>query len=226
MNTFGEKPFLVLENGDRLTRDEFERRYGQCSHIKKAELINGVVFVASPVRVQHAQPHGQIMTWLGNYAVACTFVMLCDNVTVRLDGQNEVQPDALLRLDQSVGGRSQITPDNYIEGPPELIVEIASSSASYDLHDKKEVYCRCGVKEYLVWVVGENSFYWYQLVNQTYVQQLPCEEGILRSREFAGLWLNLPALLKGVMQPVMFTLQTRLGSPEYQKFIDALTSRK
>ncbi|MFN3927808.1 MAG: Uma2 family endonuclease [Pseudanabaenaceae cyanobacterium] len=218
---------VILESGDRLSRDEFERRYGQCSHIKKAELINGVVFVASPVRAMyHGRPHSLIMGWLMLYDFATPCVAVFDNTTIQLDQSNEVQPDVLLRLDDRAGGQSFLSDQDYIVGAPELIVEIASSSASYDLHDKKEVYCRCGVKEYLVWVVGENSFYWYQLVNQTYVQQLPCEEGILRSREFAGLWLNLPALLAGKMSVVIETLQAGLKSPEYLEFIRRLEGEK
>lgn len=210
---------IPLESGDRLSCKEFEYLYEQCPHIKKAELINGVVFVASPIRVkQHAQPHGHIIVWLGTYASFTDNCMVCDNATVRLDDKNEVQPDVLLRLEEFMGGQSRISADDYIEGAPELIVEIASSSASYDLHDKKELYCRCGVKEYLVWVVPEQNFHWYQLGHQTYIVQTPNSEGILQSREFGGLWLNLPALLKGDMSLVLSTLQAGLNSFEYREF--------
>jgi len=124
-----------LENGDRLTRYEFERRYEAMPHLKKAELIDGVVYMGSPVRFErHGKPHSYAIGWLAVYCAATPGVDLGDNATVRLDVDNEPQPDALLRLDPSVGGQSRISDDDYVEGAPELIVEIAASSASYDLH--------------------------------------------------------------------------------------------
>ncbi|MFM9161437.1 MAG: Uma2 family endonuclease, partial [Dolichospermum sp.] len=114
-----------LENGDQLSRQEFERRYQNLSEVKKAELIEGIVYMSSPVRVQsHGEPHSDILTWLGVYKAATIGVMSADNTTVRLDADNEVQPDALLRI--KIAGQSTISDDDYIEGAPELIVEIAA----------------------------------------------------------------------------------------------------
>lgn len=139
---------LPLESGDRLTRTEFERRYQAMPHLKKAELIEGVVYVVSPVRSRsHGQPHAAIMGWLFTYQVATQGVDLNDNATVRLDLDNEPQPDALLRIEEIVGGQSHLSDDDYIEGALELIVEIAASSAAKDLYDKKRGYRRNGVKE-------------------------------------------------------------------------------
>ncbi len=137
-----------LQNGDRLMRYEFERRYRAMPHLKKAELIEGVVYMSSPVRHQsHGRPHAQIMGWLAAYYAAVPGLDLSDNSTVRLDMDNEVQPDALLRLEAEVGGQSRIGDDDYLEGTPELIVEIAASRATYDLHDKLHVYRRSGGQE-------------------------------------------------------------------------------
>ena len=117
---------VPLENGDRLSRYEFERRYERRPDVRKAELIEGVVYVSLPVRARgHGEPHAHLMTWLGVYSAATPGVHLADNATVRLDLDNEPQPDALLRLEPDKGGRSSITADDYIEGAPELIVEIA-----------------------------------------------------------------------------------------------------
>ncbi len=136
----------TLENGDRLTRHEFERRYEAMPHFKKAELIEGVVYVASPLRYRrHGKPHECIMAWLGLYCSATPGVELADNFTVRLDLDNEPQPEALLRIDEELGGQSYITEDEYVKCAPELIVEVASSSAAYDLHDKLKAYRRSGV---------------------------------------------------------------------------------
>ena len=144
---------LPLENGDRLTRGEFERRYAARPDLKKAELIEGVVYMPSPVRASsHAEPHAVILWWLGTYSASTPGVQVADNATVRLDLDNEPQPDALVRIDEEAGGRSRISTDDYVEGAPELIVEIAASSAALDLHDKLRAYRRNGVQEYVVCV--------------------------------------------------------------------------
>ncbi|OAB63457.1 hypothetical protein AY599_17275 [Leptolyngbya valderiana BDU 20041] len=203
----------ILENGDRLTRAEFERRYQGMPHVKKAELVEGVVYMASPSRYrQHGQPHSDVMTWLGVYRAATPGVYCADNTTVRLDLENEFQPDAVLRLDESAGGQSRISEDDYIEGAPELIVEIAASTASYDLHDKLRAYRRNGVREYLVWVVLEEAFRWYVLEEGDYRQQEPDAAGCLSSPFFPGLVLEVKALLAGEMGQVLARLQAGLGS--------------
>jgi len=202
---------LPLENGDRLTRQEFERRYEAMDRLKKAELIEGVVYLPSPVRVRnHGKPHSDIMTWLGTYQAYTPKVMVCDNTTVRLDRTNEPQPDALLRIETESGGKSRISEDDYIEGAPELIVEIATSSASYDLHDKKQVYCRHGVQEYIVWQVADNKVSWFSLEGGKYILLEPDETGVIRSRIFAGLNLKVTALLKGELAQVLAELQKGL----------------
>lgn len=207
-----------LENGDRLTRAEFERRYEAMPHVKKAELIDGVVYMPSPVRVSHGRPHAWMMLWLGTYSVATTGVDLLDNATVRLDIDNEPQPDALLRLDADHGGRSIVGPDDYIEGPPELVLEIALSSAAYDLHDKMRVYRRNGVQEYLVWQVYDKRVDWWELRDEVYAPLPADEHGVVRSRVFPGLWLHASALLKGDMAQVMATVQQGVQSDEHAAF--------
>lgn len=150
-----------LASGDHLSRAEFERRYHAMPRVKKAELVEGVVYVPSPVSAAHGQSHGNIMIWSGTYCVATPGIRLYDNATVRLDADNEVQPDALLRLESAVGGRSLISADGYLEGPPELIVEVAASSAALDLHDKLQVYRRNEVPEYVVWQIHDEQVDWF-----------------------------------------------------------------
>ena len=141
INNTPQNLILPLESGDRLSRHEFERRYTESLHVKKAELIEGVVYVASPLRFQrHAEPHAKLVIWLGNYQIATPGVKLGIEPTIRLDQDKEPQPDGILFIDQSFGGKSRITADDYIEGSPELVAEIAASSAAYDLHDKKKAY--------------------------------------------------------------------------------------
>lgn len=212
-----------LESGDRLTRQEFERRYEAMPDLKKAELIEGVVYVGSPVRGQsHSNPHGHIVTWLGVYEAATAGVEMHDNATVRLDPDNEPQPDACLRI--KVGGQSQISEDDYIEGAPELVVEVAASSVAIDLHEKKRVYRRNGVQEYLVWRVLDEQLDWFSLQNGEYFPVKPDSEGVIQSQVFPGLWLAVSALLDGEMASVLNVLQAGLNSSEHQYFVDRLKS--
>lgn len=197
-----------LENGDRLTRIEFERRYAAMPNLKKAELIEGVVYVPAALRFRnHGQPHANLIGWLWFYKIATPKVELGDNVTVRLDLDNAPQPDAVLLID---GGQASISSDDYVEGAPELVLEVAASSAAYDLYDKKRAYRRNGVREYLVWRVYENEFDWFYLEAD--------ENGIIRSLTFPGLWLAIEALLSGEMQQVLAVLQQGLDSAEHQEF--------
>ena len=208
-----------LENGDRLTRYEFERRYQVMIHIKKADLIEGVVYVGSPVRMaNHGRPHSAIIGWLMVYKAATPGVDLGDNATVRLDADNEPQPDALLRIEPEVGGNSRISEDDYIEGSPELIAEIAASSASYDLNDKLNAYRRNGVKEYIVWQMYENRLDWFILKEGRYILLEADKSGIIRSETFPGLWLAVDALRKGNLAEVLTVLQQGLETNEHQNF--------
>ncbi|MEO1428945.1 MAG: Uma2 family endonuclease [Cyanobacteria bacterium J06632_19] len=212
-----------LENGDRLTRYEFERRYKAMIQIKKAELIEGVVYVASPVRAtKHGRPHAAIIGWLMVYKAATPGVDLLDNATVRLDADNEPQPDALLRIEAEAGGNSRISEDDYIEGSPELIVEIAASSASYDLNDKLNAYRRNGVKEYIVWQMYENRLDWFILKEGRYISFEADNHGVIRSEVFPGLWLAVDALLEGNLAEVLTVLQQGLQTNEHQQFIQRL----
>lgn len=200
-----------LENGDRLNRYEFERRYERMPNLKKAELIGGIVYMASALRIkQHGEPHGDIMSWLGFYRALTNNVQLGDNCTVILDVDNEPQPDALLRIKE--GGQSIINDNGYVEGAPELIVEIAASTVSIDLHDKKEVYRRHEVQEYLVWRVYDHDFDWFRLKEGEYIKLEPNENGIIKSEIYAGLWLDINALLTEKLAKVLEVLQQGIAT--------------
>ena len=212
-----------LKNGDRLTREEFERRYEALPDVKKAELINGVVYMGSPVRFgKHSEPHAALLTWLGTYAAFTQGVRLGDNATVRLEADTEPQPDALLRIEPEGGGNSRISEDDYIEGAPELVAEISSSTASYDLHDKMDAYCRGGVKEYLVWRVDDKQVDWFVLHAGAYMRLAPDASGDLTSQTFPGLLLAVAALLAGDMAQVVGELQKGLDSAEHAEFVARL----
>ncbi|MDJ0519835.1 MAG: Uma2 family endonuclease [Trichodesmium sp. MO_231.B1] len=205
--------FPPLENGDRLTRPEFERRYQGMPEVKKAELIQGVVYMASPLRFQpHAEPHGNIIGWLWTYKVATPEVQMGIEPTVRLDIDNEPQPDGVLLINPESGGNSRLSDDGYIEGAPELVVEIAASSATINLGDKKVAYQRSGVREYIVCQVFEQKIDWFSLEDGDYISLIPDERGVICSVVFPGLWLDVSAMLTGNMQQVLEVLQTGIKS--------------
>ncbi|NJN32459.1 MAG: Uma2 family endonuclease [Synechococcales cyanobacterium RM1_1_8] len=203
---FGNKPAIPpLENGDRLSRAEFERRYEAMPHLKKAELIEGVVYMAAATRAQqHGNPHALVIGWLATYHAMTPGTYLADNTTVLLDGDNEPQPDALLRWED---GSSRITGNDYIEGPPELVVEIAASSVSYDKNDKLKAYRRNGVQEYVIWQIYEDEIVWYQLVDGQYVALVPNEAGLLESQIFPGLKLDVEAMKNRDLATVLAQLK-------------------
>lgn len=215
-----------LENGDRLTRMEFERRYEAMPHLKKAELVEGVVYLGSPVRIEaHGQPHGFVLGWLTYYWEATPGVQFADNTTVRLDPDNEPQPDALLRLDAAVGGASRITEDGYLEGPPELVIEVAASSVSIDRHEKLRAYRRNGVREYIIWRVLDRQLDWFALQEGDYVRLEPDDRGVVHSTQFPGLRLAVATLLEGDWRAALAEQQAGLGSPEHRQFVEALAAR-
>ena len=211
-----------LRAGDRLTRAEFERRYSAMPNVKKAELIEGVVYMPSPVTyTEHAGPHFKIVTWLGVYLAATPGVQGGDNATVRLDLENDPQPDAFLRIAPQSGGRSW-DEEKYVAGPPELIAEVAASSASYDLHDKLRAYQRNGVREYLVWRVWDSAIDWFALREGRFERLPRTEAGLYESEVFPGLWLDMAALLRHDLAQVLAVLQQGLASPEHAAFVARL----
>jgi len=213
--------------GDRLSRAEFERRYHAHPDLKKAELIEGIVYMPSPVKYKrHGSPHLALGGWVTTYLAATPGVDGGDNATVRLDNQNEPQPDILLRIDRALGGHSFVVQDDdYLEGAPELVIEIAATSASYDMHDKKRVYARNGVCEYVVALTYEQKVCWFILREGEYAELLPDADGILRSEVFPGLWLQPNALWQNDLAGLLAVLQQGLAAPEHAAFVARLNAK-
>ena len=216
----------ALENGDRLTRYEFERRYAARPDLKKAQLIEGIVYMPSPVSVAHAEPHAMIQTVLLVYAASTSGVRGYDNATVRLDLDNEPQPDVLLCIDPEAGGACRVSGDNYLEGAPELVVEVAASSVSIDLHDKLRAYRRNGVQEYIVWRTQEARIDWFELAEGEYRPLPPDDAGVVRSRVFPGLRLAADALLRGDLAAALKEVRKGIGIPKHQAFVAGLAEKR
>ncbi len=221
---FADGAILPLEPGDRLTRAEFRRRYEAMPHLKKAELVEGVVYVPSPTRHhRHGQPHAHVLGWLTHYEAATPHVEASGNGTARLDLDNELQPDALMLIDPARGGQTQLI-DDYVTGAPELVAEVAASSASIDMNAKLNVYRRNGVREYLVWRVLSRAVDWFVLRDDQYVRLDSDAQGVVRSEVFPGLWLDTAALLNGDLAAVLARLQQGLASPAHVAFVARLAA--
>ena len=208
-----------LQPGDHLAREEFERRLAAMPESVKAELIEGRVYMPPPAfEEHHGIPHMAVNFLIANYWVATPGIVASDNSSLRLDMGNLSQPDTYLRVLPSHGGRTRRSPEGYIEGAPELVAEVAASSASYDLHEKLEAYRRNGVNEYLVWQTYENKLNWFMLRGSRYHEVAARSDGILCSETFPGLWLDAAALLRLDLPRVKDVLEQGLGSPEHAAF--------
>jgi Uma2 family endonuclease len=222
--SIAEKAVAPLAAGDKLCADEFLRRWEAMPHLKRAELIGGIVYMPSPLSRNHGSMDVNLATWLGVYAASTPGCEVGGNATW-LMLEDVPQPDVSLCIAPESGGQSSVE-GLYYSGAPELAAEICLSSASYDLHLKLELYQRAGVKEYVTVPLWEQEVRWHRLVRRSYrVRPLPAD-GVLRSAVFPGLWLDAPALLEGAMARVLATLQQGLDSAEHQAFVRRLARKR
>lgn len=208
-----------LHSGDRLSQAEFHRRYEQYPDHIKFELINGTVYMASPQRRPHGICEVDLSTLLGLYRAATPGVEAAHNTTVILGEESEPQPDLLLRVLPEFGGATS-TEDEYIHGGPEFIIEVAHSTVAIDLHQKKDDYQRRGVAEYVVVCLEDRQVCWFDLAGGR-VRKLP-SDGILKSKRFAGLWIDTQALVRGDLKRLIDVLNDGLASPEHARFVRRL----
>jgi len=208
-----------LIHGERLSQPVFEHRYEAMPPGIKAELIAGVVHMASPAQVIHGRPQGHIIAWLGVYWFATDGVDLQVETTTRLNKETEIQPVVLMRLEPAAGGTSRVSADGYLEGAPELVVEVAASTAFYDLHSKRTCYQYSGVQEYIIWQPKKQQLDWFVLQDGEYVQLLPDDEGVIRSRVFPGLHLAMDALLNGDRKRLIAVAQQGIATAEHAAFV-------
>lgn len=216
-----------LQNGDRLTREEFERRYDATPNLKKAELIEGVVYMPPPVSYRdHGAPHFDVIGWLGLYRMETPGVSGGDNSSLRLDLDNMPQPDACLLVLPEFGGQATIDADGYVAGAPEFIFEVAASSASYDLNVKLNAYRRNGVREYVVWRVLERAIDWFMLREGRYERVARGKDGCYRSEVLPGLWLDPDALMRADLAAVAQVQRQGLVSREHAAFVKRMRGRR
>jgi Uma2 family endonuclease len=222
------KPRFVppFRNGDHMDQKTFHELYMQTPDDFKAELIGGVVYVASPVTWRHGRPHARVVAWLSLYAGESEELMVLDNTTNILDEESEPQPDAALLIDPDSGGQTTINEDDYVVGPPELVAEVAYSSAAIDRHAKRRDYEAFGVREYLIVIVETEAVEWYTRGKRGFMAIKPDENGVYRSRAFPGLWLDPVGIFERGSKRLLTTLNTGLASDEHAKFVAKLAKTR
>lgn len=213
-----------LEAGDHLDQSTFHRLYEAMPPEFRAELIEGVVIVPSPTRPDHGDIQAVVMGLIWVYRVGTPGVRTYDNTSVILPPINEPQPDAVIVIQPDWGGQTRIE-DGFLCGAPELVIDVASSSVSYDLHSKCQMYERMGVREYVVLIVRKSEVRWFVAESGRFVPLTADEDGVFRSRVFPGLWLDAPALWSDNGATVMGTVQRGLASAEHAAFVDKLRSQ-
>jgi hypothetical protein len=210
----------LLCNGDRMNQREFHRRYEAYPEDVKFELVGGIVYMASPLRRPHGTYHPKLSHALAHYEDATPGVELSDNATQILGEESEPQPDLALRILTECGGQSRVNDDQYYEGPPELLAEIAHSTRSLDMNQKRQDYEQAGVLEYLVLCIEERELHWFSFASRRMIR--PDRQGVARSRVFPGLWISVAALLDRDGPRLIETVQKGLSSRAHATFVRRL----
>ena len=215
----------LLREGERLTRDEFMRRWEAMPDLKFAELIDGIVHMPSPLSNVHGDFHARVCVWLGNYVMVTPGCLLVTSVTWLMTDTSVPQPDLALKILAEYGGKSWMEGE-YPGGAPELIVEISHTTGSRDSGVKQRLYERSGVREYLIVKTKKRQISWNELVEGKYREIQPGEDGLLRSRVFPGLWLNTTALWNCDYGGLYAGVQQGASIPEHAEFVDKLLRAK
>lgn len=221
-----EQGVPLLRAGDRLSQPEYHRRYEAYPADTRFELVGGIVYMMAPAGFEHGRSGYDITGIFWAYERDTPGVVGATGPTVILGDTSEPEPDLVLMIAPDHGGRTrlkQINHKHYIEGPPELVVEVAHSTVSFDLNAKRKDYLRGGVLEYIVICLPEPSVKWFDLQQD---DELPLgENGVLRSKAFPGLWIDTLALLNRNSGLLMKTLQRGIDSGEHQEFVARLAAQ-
>ena len=212
--------------GDHLTMEEFRRRYEAAPDMKKAELINGIVYMPPPVFGDHSVPDNIAATCLGLYSVHTIGTEAHNDRTLQLIGHSQVQPDVCLVILPECGGKTFVKKSKELAGSPELVVEVAAASVNYDLFEKKNAYHSNQIQEYTVWQTLDKRLDWFEWTPAEYTRRSPDKRGLLKSKVFPGLWLNASALLQEKYELVIKILEQGLRSPEHASFVARLSRLK
>jgi Uma2 family endonuclease len=214
-----------LIEGQRLDQAQFHDRYELMPPGTRAELINGVVSMPSPVGPEHGRAHVPALVWLSYYHENTAGVDVLDNTSTVMGAQSEPQPDALLRILPEYGGRTQ-TDRRFVRGVPELVVEVAHTSRYTDLGPKLEDYERAGVREYLVRALEPDDVQWFVLRDGRFALLASGQDGIYRSEVFPGLWLDPDALIAGDTRRLRAVVDLGIATAPHAAFVARLAASR
>ncbi len=217
---------LSILPGDHLTFDELEARFDQLRDQPHLDLIDGKVYMTPRRYLQHDGPLTKLSYLLSHYVRFTPGVESCVEATLFMEQENGPSPDICLWLEPDVGGQTCINDRGYLTGAPELIIEIAASSASYDLYEKKDLYERLGVREYLVWRTEERAIDVFEMRGNSFQRVDLRPEDQWKSRVFAGLVIDLPAIVKLDYETAYRTLESSIALPEHQEFCKLQLTRR
>lgn len=220
-----KKRLPPLENGDHLDQMTFHARYEAMPEDFRAELIGGIVYLSSPLKPRHGRHSTRVIQWLAEYELATPGTEVLDNTTDILGPDSEPQPDACMLIRPEHGGQTWEDDEGNLNGPPELIVEVAWATESIDLHAKKLDYQKAGVREYLVLALRLKQYFWFIRQRGKFRELSPGTDGLLRSEVFPGLWLDPAALLRRDGKRVLDVVRQGLASPEHARFVARLTGK-
>jgi Uma2 family endonuclease len=211
-----------LVAGERIDQPTFHERYEAMPPETRAELVGGIVYMPSPMRIDHGETGGILGGWMDRYVRFTPGVRHAEAATVKLDQQGEPQPDGFLFIPAELGGQSGVDEEGYLTGAPELVGEIARSSRRFDLNEKKADYERAGVQEYLVVELDPNRIHWFFRRANRFQKLRPGPDGIYRSKVFPGLWLDPAAIFAGDRARRDEVVEEGVRTPEHAAFVAKL----
>jgi Uma2 family endonuclease len=218
-------PLPPLIEGQRLDQPTFHARYEAMPPGTRAELINGVVYMPSPVGLDHGVANAPVIHWLVYYAEQTPGLQVGDNTTAVLGRKSEPQPDAFLRILTEFGGRTRVK-KKLLHGAPELLVEVSHTTRYVDLGPKLEDYQRAGVLEYVVRALEPDEIFWFVRRGKALVERPLGEDGLYRSVTFPGLWLDPQALIRGDTRRLRAVVDLGCATAEHAAFVAGLAATR
>jgi Uma2 family endonuclease len=202
-----KKPSIQEANASGLVT--FEKFYEIVEENVKADLLDGKIIRDSPAIPRHSHVVTRLGRLIGDFAEKFDIgEVFGATASVRLSKYQGPEPDVFF-IRKS---RLRIMGEKYIDGPPDLCVEVISkSSRKIDRGRKFVLYAEHGVKEY--WIVDplRNTVEFYENHDGAWVEIKPDERGRLHSKVLPGFWFNPKWLSKDLLPPVSEMLQEILG---------------
>jgi Uma2 family endonuclease len=192
--------------------EEFVLRVGDG---QKADLLDGVIYMASPDSPEAAEVNGFLQTLLNYFTRRLELGKVYGpRSAFRLfpDSHESWAPEpdvAFIRRE-----RTHLWKGSVFQGPPDLAVEIVSTdSIDRDTITKREAYERAGVKEYWIIDLIQGKCTFLRLENDAY-REVVASGTVFRSEVIGGFWLDTGWLFAEELPPPDVCLEKILRSPE------------